>query len=119
MLVTQHDFFRDQAAIRDGQDAVAAGAWDVTNGVGPLHLAATKGHTELVEQLLQGGAPVDAPDGDGATALQVQNGPCSVQAIGLAGLLGRSKGGLLVGGLCVLLLLLQALADWRSSFPKN
>jgi ankyrin repeat protein len=50
---------------------VAAGAWDVTNGVAPLHLAAAKGHTALVELLLQGGAPVDAPDGDGATALQV------------------------------------------------
>jgi ankyrin repeat protein len=50
---------------------VATGAWDVTNGVGPLHLAAAKGHAELVELLLQGGAPVDAPDGDGATALQV------------------------------------------------
>jgi Ankyrin repeat len=60
-----------QAAIREGQDALAAGAWDVTNGVGPLHLAAAKGHAALVELLLQGGAPVDGPDGNCATALQV------------------------------------------------
>jgi Ankyrin repeats (many copies) len=60
-----------QAAIQDGQEAVSTGAWNVTNGNGPLHLAASNGRAQLVELLLQAGAPVDAPDGDGATALQV------------------------------------------------
>lgn len=50
---------------------MTAGAWDVTNGVAPLHLAAAKGHAELVEVLLEAGAPIDAHDGDGATAVQV------------------------------------------------
>lgn len=63
--------FAKQAAIREGQDAVTSGALDVTNGVGPLHMAAANGHAALVDLLLQAGAPIDAPDGDGATAVQV------------------------------------------------
>ena len=65
------DALLPQAAIAEGSAAVTSGAWDVDSGVGPLHLAAAKGYAPLVQQLLEAGVPIDAPDGDGATALQV------------------------------------------------
>lgn len=60
-----------QAALAEEQAALCSGAWDVTSGVGPLHLAAARGAAGAVATLLEAGAPVDAPDGDGVTALQV------------------------------------------------
>lgn len=40
--------------------------------MGPLHLAAAQGQAGLVQVLLDAGAPVDALDGDGQTALLVR-----------------------------------------------
>ncbi|CAL1139465.1 unnamed protein product [Cladocopium goreaui] len=40
-----------------------------TDGMGPLHLAAAKGHLEVVEALLAAGASVEAKDGNGSGPL--------------------------------------------------
>ena len=48
-----------------------AGAFSVDTRRGPLHAAAGAGQVAALEALLAAGAPVDGPDGNNLTALQV------------------------------------------------
>lgn len=61
------DLYRDAAALMIARGA-EPGAWD-RNGVTPLHLAARKSSTALVEWLIQAGASVNRDDDSGRTAL--------------------------------------------------
>ena len=53
---------------------VRSGKYDLMSGKGVLHCAAWEGHLEMLEMLVQAGAPIDANDGHGLTALQVEPG---------------------------------------------
>ena len=63
---------RAQAAIAEAGGAVAAGAFDAATRCGALQAAAGAGRPDVLEALLAAGAPVDAPDGNGLTALQAR-----------------------------------------------
>jgi len=63
---------RAQAAIAEAGGAVAAGAFDAATRCGALQAAAGAGRPAALEALLAAGAPVDAPDGNGLTALQAR-----------------------------------------------
>ena len=59
-----------QEAIAAAPEVVGRGACNVHKRA-PLHVAASLGRLEAMEALLQAGAPVNATDGHGMTALQV------------------------------------------------
>ena len=59
-----------QACIRAGQDVSAAGGFTRWT---PLHRAAEKGHTAVVEALIAAGANIDAEDN-----VRCAYGPCCV-----------------------------------------
>lgn len=62
-----------QAALKDGGQAVVkSGAPVRGSGALPLQQAAAAGKAELVQMLLDAGAPLDAADGKGLTPLQVR-----------------------------------------------
>lgn len=53
---------------------VPSGVVDLSaGGALPLHLAAAGGYLEVVRALLAAGAPLEATDGKGQTALQVRH----------------------------------------------
>ncbi len=58
----------------EGLGVVRSGNYDLLTGRGILHCAAREGRLGFVETLIKAGAPVDALDGHGLTALQVSLG---------------------------------------------
>ena len=62
-----------QAAIDAAGAVVRDGVYDAETCRGVLHSAAGGGHVAALELLLAAGAPVDAKDGNGLTALQVDH----------------------------------------------
>ena len=60
-----------QAAVDAAGEVVRAGVYDAETCRGVLHSAAGGGQIAALELLLAAGAPVDAKDGNGLTALQV------------------------------------------------
>ncbi|CAL8464448.1 g3983 [Coccomyxa elongata] len=63
--------FTEIIASDEGLGVVRSGNYDLLTGRGILHCAAREGRLGFVETLIKAGAPVDAPDGHGLTALQV------------------------------------------------
>ena len=58
-------------AIAANQEVVKAGVYELRNRLAPLHCAAAHGHAEALQALIDAGAPLEATDGFGNTALQV------------------------------------------------
>ncbi len=50
---------------------VRSSNFDLLSGKGILHCAAREGHLNIIEMLLEAGAPINAQDGHGLTTLQV------------------------------------------------
>jgi len=69
--VASKDVHKVQAAIEAHPEAVRDAATDERSGISPLHLAAGDGMIEALEALIAAGAPVNACDGGGQTALEI------------------------------------------------
>lgn len=62
---------QDMLAMDEVLATVRSGKYDLLSGKGVLHCAAREGRLEVLEMLIEAGAPIDAHDGNGLTALQV------------------------------------------------
>ncbi|KAK9904970.1 hypothetical protein WJX75_006675 [Coccomyxa subellipsoidea] len=62
---------KDMLAMDEVLATVRSGKYDLLSGKGVLHCAAREGRLEVLEMLIEAGAPIDAHDGNGLTALQV------------------------------------------------
>ena len=61
-----------QAAVEENSAVVKKGSCDVQK-TAPLHLAASRGDVSALEILLDAGAPINATDGNGFSALEVDS----------------------------------------------
>lgn len=73
--VQSKDLVAVKAAAAEHASALTAGAYEYDSKHAPLHLATSLGLTDIMEALLAAGAPVEALDGFGNTALQVRTRP--------------------------------------------
>ena len=66
---TACNVYQTQAAVEEHSAVVKKGSCDVKN-TAPLHLAASLGDLSAMEILLDAGAPMNATDGHGLSALE-------------------------------------------------
>ena len=71
MLLAFYRRLTAQEAIQKNPELVRSGKCEVASTLTPLNCAAAQGHVPCLEALLEAGAPLEAEDGFGQTALQV------------------------------------------------